>query len=175
MWVWKESLQSNQTPRYLQLFTYSKSEPSRVVMLDRRAGAGCDWLKSMHLVLLVFKSSWRPRKESCMALKLAWRVVNTVFKEGPEVYRMVSSAQGWFRGSPAVRATSLMYTEKRVGSKSVRGRHEIINVSTAVTVNPLNSVNSSGISAIQTPTQAQLLHSDNTDQRSLGMKLNPEF
>ena len=31
-------------------------------------------------------------KESCMALKLAWRLVNTVSKEGPEVYRMVSSA-----------------------------------------------------------------------------------
>ena len=42
-------------------------------MLDRRAGS--DRLKSMHLVLLVFKSNWRPRKESCMALKLAWRVV----------------------------------------------------------------------------------------------------
>ena len=59
-------------------------------MLDGRAGS--DQLKSVHLVLLVFKSNWRPRKESCMALKLAWRVVNTVSKEGPEVYRMVSSA-----------------------------------------------------------------------------------
>ena len=58
-------------------------------MLDGRAGAGSDRLNSMHLVLLAFKSSWRPRKESCMALKLAWRVVNTVSKEGPEVYRMV--------------------------------------------------------------------------------------
>ena len=54
------------------------SQPSKVVMLDRRAGAGSDWVKSMHLVLLVFKSNWRPRKESCMALKLAWRVVNSV-------------------------------------------------------------------------------------------------
>jgi hypothetical protein len=29
----------------------------------------------MHLVLLVFKSNWRPGKESCMVLKLAmtWR------------------------------------------------------------------------------------------------------
>jgi hypothetical protein len=68
--------------------TYSKSEPSRVVILDRRAGAGSDLLKSMHLVLLAFKSSWRPRKESCMALKLVWKLVNTVSKEGPEVYRM---------------------------------------------------------------------------------------
>ena len=56
-------------------------------MLDRRVGAGSDRLKSMHLVLLVFKSNWRPRKESCMALKLAWRVVNTVSKEGPEVIK----------------------------------------------------------------------------------------
>ena len=63
--------------------TYSKSEPSRVVMLDTRAGAGSDRLKSMHLVLLAFKSSWRPLKESCMALKLIWRLVNTVSKEGP--------------------------------------------------------------------------------------------
>ena len=78
MWVWKESLHSNQTPRYLLLSPYSKSEPSRVVMLDRRAGAGSNRLKSMHLVLLVFKRNWRPRKESCMALKLAWRVVNSV-------------------------------------------------------------------------------------------------
>jgi hypothetical protein len=61
-------------------------------MLDGRAGTGSDRLKSMHLVLLVFKSNWRPRKESCMALKLVWWVVNTVSKEGPEVYRMVSSA-----------------------------------------------------------------------------------
>ena len=42
--------------------------------------------------LRALKSSWRPRKECCMALKLIWRFVNTVFKEGPEVYRMVSSA-----------------------------------------------------------------------------------
>uniref|UniRef100_A0A674BVK9 Family with sequence similarity 210 member Aa n=1 Tax=Salmo trutta TaxID=8032 RepID=A0A674BVK9_SALTR len=41
-----------------------------------------------------------------MALKLVWRLVNTVSKEGPEVYRIVSSA-----------ATSLMYTEKRVGPR----------------------------------------------------------
>ena len=61
-------------------------------MLVGREGADRNQLKSMHLVLLAFKSSWRPRKESCMALKLAWRVVNTVSKEGPEVYRMVSSA-----------------------------------------------------------------------------------
>ena len=47
-------------------------------MLDGRAGAGSDRLKTMHLVLLVFKSSWRPRKESCMAFKLVWRVVNSV-------------------------------------------------------------------------------------------------
>jgi hypothetical protein len=61
-------------------------------MLEGQAGAGSDRLKSMHLVLLVFKSSWRPQKESCMALKLVWRVVNIVSKEGPEVFRMVSSA-----------------------------------------------------------------------------------
>ena len=40
-------------------------------MMDRRAGAGSDRLKTLHLLLLVFKSNWRPRKESCMALKLA--------------------------------------------------------------------------------------------------------
>ena len=61
-------------------------------MLDGQAGVGSDRLKSMHLVLLASKSSWRPRKESCMALKLVWRLVSTVSKEGPEVYRMVSSA-----------------------------------------------------------------------------------
>ena len=61
-------------------------------MLDGRAGVDSDWLKSMHLFLLVFKSSWKPRKESLMALKLVWRFVNTVSKEGTEVYRMVSSA-----------------------------------------------------------------------------------
>ena len=60
-------------------------------MLDRRVGAGSDRLKSMHLVLLVFKRNRKPQKESCMALKLAWRVVNTVSK-GPEVCRMVLSA-----------------------------------------------------------------------------------
>ena len=65
--------------------TYSRSEPSRVVMLVGRAGAGGDRLKSMHLVLLAFKSSWRPRKECCMVLKLVCRFVNTVSKEGPEV------------------------------------------------------------------------------------------
>ena len=63
-------------------------------MLDGRAGAGSDQLKSMNLVLLAFKSSWWPWKESCMALKLVWRLVNTVSKEGHEVYRMVSSARG---------------------------------------------------------------------------------
>ena len=74
------------------------------MILDWRAGAGSDRLKSMHLVLLAFRCSWRPRKESCMALKLVWRLV----------YRMVSSAYRWNRESPAARATSLMYTEKRV-------------------------------------------------------------
>ena len=117
MYVWKVSLQSSQTPKYLQLSTYSKSEPSRVVMLDVRAGAASDRLKSMHLVLLAFKSSWRSQKESCMALKLVWRLVNTVSKEGSEVYRMVLSAQRWIRESLAARATSLMYTEKRVGPR----------------------------------------------------------
>ena len=47
-------------------------------MLDGRAGAGSDRLKRMHLVLLALKSSWRPRKESCKALKLVWRLVNSV-------------------------------------------------------------------------------------------------
>ena len=47
-------------------------------MLDGRTGAGSDWLKIMHLILVAFKSSWRPRKESCMALKLIWRLVNSV-------------------------------------------------------------------------------------------------
>jgi hypothetical protein len=61
-------------------------------MLDGRSGAGSDQLKGMHLVLLAFKSSWRPRKESCMALKLVWKLGNTVSKEVQEVYRMVSSA-----------------------------------------------------------------------------------
>ena len=61
-------------------------------MLDGRAGAGRDRSKSMHLVLLAFKSSWRRRNESCMAIKLVWRFVNTVSKEGPDVYRMVFSA-----------------------------------------------------------------------------------
>ena len=35
-------------------------------------------MKSKHFVLLEFKSSWRPRKECCMALKLVWRFVNSV-------------------------------------------------------------------------------------------------
>ena len=50
-----------------------------------------------------------------MALKLGWRLVNTVSKEGPEVYRMVMSAYRWIKESPAAKVTSLMYTEKRVG------------------------------------------------------------
>ena len=61
-------------------------------MLDGQEGAGSDRLKSMHLVLLAFKMSWRRQNESCVALKLIWRLVNTVSKEEPEVYRMVSSA-----------------------------------------------------------------------------------
>ena len=52
-----------------------------------------------------------------MALKLVWRLVNTVSKEGPEVYRMVSSAYRWIRESPAAIATSLMYTEKSVSPR----------------------------------------------------------
>jgi hypothetical protein len=63
-----------------------------VVMLVGRAGASREGLESMHLVLLAFKSSWKSRKECCMALKLVWRLDNTVSKDGPEVYRMVSSA-----------------------------------------------------------------------------------
>ena len=52
-----------------------------------------------------------------MALKLVWRFVNTVSKEGPDVYRMGSSAYRWVKDSPAARATSLIYTEKRVGPR----------------------------------------------------------
>ena len=37
--------------------TYSRSEPSRVVMLVGRAGAGSERLKSMHLVLLAVKAA----------------------------------------------------------------------------------------------------------------------
>jgi hypothetical protein len=59
------------------------------MMLDGRFGS--DWFRCMLLVLLAFKSSWRPQ-ESHMALKLVWRLVNTVSKEGLEVYRMVLSA-----------------------------------------------------------------------------------
>ena len=51
-------------------------EPSIVVILF--GWAGSDRLKSMHLVLLVYKSFWRSRKECCMALKLVWRFVNGV-------------------------------------------------------------------------------------------------
>ena len=47
-------------------------------MLVGQAGAGSERLKSMHLVSLAYKSSWKPRKECCMALKLIWRLVNTV-------------------------------------------------------------------------------------------------
>jgi hypothetical protein len=54
-----------------------------------------------------------------MALKRVWGLVNTVSKEGTEVYRNVSSALRWIRFSPAARATSLMYTEKRVGPRIV--------------------------------------------------------
>ena len=60
-------------------------------MLVGREGAGSNRLKKIHLVLLAFKNSWRPRKECCMALKLVWRCVSTVSKEGPDVYRMVLS------------------------------------------------------------------------------------
>ena len=79
MRVWKESLQSNQTPY-------------RVIMLVGRVVAGNNQLKSMHLVFLAFKSNWRPQKECCMALKLVLRFVNTVSKEGPDVYRTLLSA-----------------------------------------------------------------------------------
>ena len=46
-----------------------------------------------------------------MALKLVWRLVSTVSKEGPEVYRMVLSAQRWIRES------SLIHREKIVGPR----------------------------------------------------------
>ena len=61
-------------------------------MLVGQEGAGSNQLKSMHLFLLAFKSIWRPRKECSMEFKLVWRFVSTVSKEGPDVYRMVSSA-----------------------------------------------------------------------------------
>jgi hypothetical protein len=64
----------------------------------------------MHLVLLAFKSSWRP-------WKLIWRFVNTLSREGPDIYRMVSSVKRWIRESPAGRVTSLIYAEKRVGPR----------------------------------------------------------
>ena len=67
------------------LSTYSKSEPSRVVMLVGLAGAGNNWLKSVNLVLLAFKSSWRPLMECFMALKLVWRVVN-ILKLGGTIF-----------------------------------------------------------------------------------------
>ena len=58
-------------------------------MLVGRAGAGSDRLKSMYLVLLAFKSSWRSRKESCMALKLVWRLVNSVQRRARGIHNGV--------------------------------------------------------------------------------------
>ena len=49
-----------------------------------------------------------------MALKLVWRFVNTVPKEGPDVYRMVFSSQRWVRESPAAKATSLIQLKSEV-------------------------------------------------------------
>ena len=48
-----------------------------------------------------------------MALKLDWRFVNTMSKEGPEVYTMLSTAYRWIRDSPAARAISLIYIQKK--------------------------------------------------------------
>ena len=71
-------------------------------------------LKSMHLVLLVFKSSWRPRKECCMALKLVWRLDSTVTKGGPEVYSMVSSCVEVDQGIAHSKSNIIdIYREKR--------------------------------------------------------------
>ena len=58
-------------------------------MLDGLAGAGSDRLKSMHLVLLAFKSSWRPQKDSCMALKLVSRFVNSVQRRARSIQNVV--------------------------------------------------------------------------------------
>ena len=52
-----------------------------------------------------------------MALKLVWRLDSTVSKEGPDVYRMVLSVKRWIKESPAARASSLIYTEKRVSPR----------------------------------------------------------
>ena len=44
-------------------------------------------LKSMHLVLLAFKSSWRPWKECCMALKLVGGWLTQCPKKG-QMYKI---------------------------------------------------------------------------------------
>ena len=55
--------------------------------------AGSERLKRMHLVLLAFKSSWRPRKKSCMALKLVWRVVNSVQRRARSTHNGVACVE----------------------------------------------------------------------------------
>jgi hypothetical protein len=81
-------------------------------MLVGQAGAGSDQLKSMHLVLQVFKSSWRPWEECCMALKLVWRVVNSVQRRARCIQNGVVCVE-----SHAARATFLIYTEKKVSPR----------------------------------------------------------
>jgi ABC-type uncharacterized transport system substrate-binding protein len=44
-------------------------------------------------ILPAFKSSWRPQKECCMALKLVWRFVNTVSKDIIDAYREESQPE----------------------------------------------------------------------------------
>ena len=79
-------------------------------------------MNSMHLVLLAFKSSWRPRKESYMALKLVWRLVNTVSKEGPEVYTMGLCWMVW------TGLQVLMGNSVQLSSMSVAAPHRVLDL-----------------------------------------------
>ena len=84
-------------------------------MLVGRAGAGSDQLKSMHFVLLAFKSSWRPRKERCMALKVVCRFVNSVQRRPRCIQNgvvCVEVDQGFTRSKSDIVD---IYREKRVG------------------------------------------------------------
>ena len=77
---------------------------------------GSDRLKRMHLVLLAFKSSWRPRKESCMALKLVWRLVNSVRRRARSIQNGVVCVEV-DQGIARSKSNIIDKTEKRVGPR----------------------------------------------------------
>ena len=97
--------------------TNSKVDSSRQVICVGEVMWGRKRLKIMHLVFWVFRRRWRLEKACWTLSKLFCKAVRTQVKQGPDVYRIVSSAYRWIDEPVVVREMLFMKMLNKVGPR----------------------------------------------------------